>query len=74
MSDLRNGIRMYLAATSWVLGAVLAAICGLAVLLVAWVGRFTEITERNHAAIIGAVFLALCAATLYFAYYLLGAH
>lgn len=68
----RNEIRMrmYLAAATWVLGAVLATICGLAVLLAAQVGRFTEITERNHAVIIGVAFLALCALALYFTHYL----
>lgn len=69
----RNGIRMYLAAMSWALGAVLATICGLAILLAAQVGQFAEITYRNHTAIIGAIFLALCASVVFFAYYLFGA-
>jgi len=70
----RNNIRTYLEPTSWMLGVVFGAICGIAIVTSMWFGRFLAMTEHHRTMCLALVFLAifftLCILALYSFYFL----
>ena len=71
----RNNIRTsFLESTSWALGVVFGAICGLAVVAGERIGQFLAMTEHHRTMCLALVFLAifftLCILALYSFYFL----